>query len=257
MVIFVFALLMGFLPAAFKTTGMSAQDALAVETIEANTLIVYSSQGSDTTFIGYTSLEDAPDPPQWNVSENNYVEVWLEGDVATIVNSLELRHVRWVFAWWAIDDWLNWYYKDGTVASGSFTWWPSGRVMYYLPKESLIQAWDPKTHSSAFTAKCPHITVSIVFQYNETTYPDIGEAFIAGELSYAISYEWNPENTGFAILSVITRLFSFQGVGLGIPGAFGTLIDAIISMFFYIAVVFIAYKIFAGLIPWVSGGSGD
>jgi ABC-type microcin C transport system permease subunit YejE len=77
--LFVFSILMAFIPIEFvsTSTGAYSQSAFVVTTLNANDVIVYKNQALDNMTHGYSSLEDAPDPPQWNVSlpTGEYLEV--------------------------------------------------------------------------------------------------------------------------------------------------------------------------------------
>jgi len=247
--LFVFSSLLAFIPIAFRI-GIETQDPVVIETLSANNLIVYANQGMDDMTHEYSSLYDAPSPPQWNASlpTGEYLEIWW--NQVTIYGTWVVKakhvHTTW-FGYGPVDD-LVWYYKNGTVCNSLW----AERLFDF----NLVSAWDTETNSSVFTAKCNHISISLVFMPSEG-YTDILESYDDGYLSYYFSYEWSEEASGFSILVLLGNLLTFQGVGLGIPGTFGSLLDSSISMFFYIGLAFIIYKIFTGLIPLVSGGSGD
>lgn len=252
--ILAFSSLLAWIPDDF-TPDYFVQDAEATEALIAANLIVYGNTGSDTTFTGYSSLNDAPSAPQWNVSvEGEYLEVWF-GDTAIVGYALELRHVTRVWGlYWKVNDMCQWYNLDGVKVSEVCS---VGRdlISYYIPKDAVVDAWNSDKNMSAFSASCAHISVSIVLSFNDGSYDNIGEAYDAQEIGYAISYEWEPDDSGFAIMTMLIKLLSFQGVGVGVPGILGTLIDALISALFYIAIAVVAYIVITAIIPFIPGSS--
>jgi hypothetical protein len=260
--LFVFSALLVFMPAAFRPTSVTSEGTslLAIEILTLNDIVVYQQSGDDETFHGYSSLYHAPDAPQWNVTGagNDFVEVWFGEEPGFPGYVLELRHVTKQWLHWRQECYMQWYYPDGTVASTQIQIFQAYYTITinYLDREAIVNAWNPSTASSAFTARCPHISTSIVLQFDPGKYDDIGEAYDAGEIIYVLSYEWAPENTGFAVLAVIGNLLTFRGLGLGLPGVFGLMVEGFISMTFYMGIIWVAYKIITGLIPFVSGGGG-
>jgi len=247
--LFTFSSLIIFLPAEFRSTGAFAQAPYVISTLSANDMIIYKNQGADNMTHGYSSLEDAPDAPQWNASlpEGEYLEVWWNQQTIYGIWVIQINHVHQEWFGWGYKDQLTWYYKNGTQCQDV---WP-----FMLTRTNLVAAWDSETNSSVFTAKCAHASVSMFFK--PWGYDDIGESYDNEALQYGFSYEWNPDASGFAVLGLLTQVLTFQGVGLDIPGVFGGLVDGILGTFLWVVIAFVVYKIFTGLIPWLSGGSGD
>lgn len=242
--IFVFGFLMTWIPDSFAPD-TSVQDVETLTAINAADLIVYQSAGSDNMTFSYSSLEDAPNPPQWNFSsaEDEYLEIWW----ADSGYNIQARHVYTTWIGYSMRDALTWYYVSGEVAN------PSSPKL--LQGAHLAVAWNTETNSSAFTASCAHITISIVFMPDEG-YTDVEEAFNDGVLWYAISYKWNADDTGFSVMSLLVKLLTFEGVGVGVPGELGSFIDILISTLFYIAIAVVAYVVITAIIPFVPGVKG-
>jgi hypothetical protein len=246
--ILVFGIIVAWIPDTFYT-GDTFQDSATLEALNAASLIIYSNTGTDNMTQGYSSVEDGPSPPNWNVSlpDGEYLDVWWNqvGIYGTWV--IELRHVHDVwYGGYGMIDTLQYHYTDGTPVIEYFL------GSWGLQKTHLENAWDSTTNSSAFTASCDHITVSIIFK-PDGGYTDIGEAFDAGYLWYGLSYEWNPDDTGFNVMSLLVNLLTFQGIGVGVPGALGGFIDSVVSALFYIAIAVVAYIIIASVIPLIPG----
>lgn len=246
--ILAFGLLVSMIPDDF-ISDVEIQEQEALTALTAANLIIYDASGVDNMTRPYSSFTDGPTAPNWNVSlpDGEYLEVWwgsnVFGDYA-----IEIRHVG--TAWWGGPsqiDMCTFYFTDGSMAYGA-SWAPNKSIQ----KADLETAWSDDTNSSVFTAKCDHTSVSIVFK-PDGGYTDIGEAYDNGYLWYALSYQWNPDDTGYNVMSLIVKLATFQGIGVGVPGALGSFIDAIISSLFYIAIAIVAYVVITAVIPFISG----
>jgi hypothetical protein len=249
--ILVFGIVVAWIPEYFGSTA-DIQDQTALTALSAADLIVYSTAGSDNMTYSYSSLTDAPGAPQWNTSlpDGEYLEVWWGEEVG--LPYLELRHVH-TFLWgYQITDTMHFQYSDGLDATSTLVIPGSGKTRYYLSEDALVAGWDSESNSSKFTANCDHIAVSIMFQ-PASNYTSISESYEDGFLSYVLSYEWNPDDTGFNIMSLIVRLLTFQGVGVGVPGSLGNFIDVVISTLFYVAIAVVAYVVITAVIPFIPG----
>jgi hypothetical protein len=266
------AVLLAWIPDTFSIDA-EVQDEISVGEISANNLIVYANSGSDNmtigdlytdegyfTNVGYTSLEDAPDAPQYGAGlpGGEYLEVWWSFDGYVAAYYIELRHVSEWFLGYKHIDYMDFYYADGGKASVDIVRIPGiggSTINGGLTKDAVVSAWSADSNSSAFTASCDHASVSFVLKpgENETS---ISTAWDNGNLWYALSYEWDPNATGFNLMNVLTNLLLFQGVGIGVPGILGDFIDGVISAFFYIAIAVCAYSIITAVIPFIPGWKG-
>lgn len=242
--ILVFGILVAWVPDYFSL-GIETQDTEAQDEINAADLILYSNSGSDTMTYEYSSLTDHPDAPQFNSTfpEGEYLEVWWGissiPDVGPIGKNIELRHSKdWFWGFQMISN-LVFYFANGSTAG------------IYINKDLLEQAWTSETNSSIFYATGDGVSVSIIFK--PSTDVSIGESWDNDELYYGLSYEWNPDATGFNVLALITKLLTFHGLGVGVPGILGNFIDVVLSTLFYIAICIIAYIIITSVIPLVPG----
>jgi hypothetical protein len=247
--ILAFGVLIAWIPDSFAPD-YTIQDSEAVSAISAANLIIYANQGADNMTHGYDSYDDGPSAPDWNVSglaDGEYILVkWLQAPFGGWYVSLTHVGTNWLGFKTTIDL-LEFSYTDGSLVDNGGFPFQTG-----ITKSNLETAWSSTSNSSAFTAKCDHVTVSIVFKPDEG-YDDIGESFDDGYLWYAISYEWNAEDTGFNVMSLVIKLLSFQGIGLGVPGPFGAFLDALLSAFFYLAIIIVAYVVITAVIPFISG----
>jgi hypothetical protein len=239
--ILAFGLIVAIIPDSFH--GVEVQESDAFEAITASSLIVFENQGADNMTYPYSSYDDGPDPPNWNISlaEGEYLDVGWTVSPLFGNKYIGLTHVG--TTWLGVKSTIDIMKVDD---DGAYPF-SSG-----LTRSNLITGWDSETNSSAYTAKCEHASVSIVFKPAEG-YDTISASWDAGELWYAISYGWNTEDAGFNIMSFVVRLLTFQGVGIGVPGQLGSMIDAIISTLFYIAIAVVAYVVITSVIPFIPG----
>jgi hypothetical protein len=59
------------------------------------------------------------------------------------------------------------------------------------------------------------------------------------------------------MFSLLGQILTFQAPVLGVPGIFGSILNAIIAIPLYATTGYLIYKLIAGIAPWLSGGSGD
>jgi ABC-type thiamin/hydroxymethylpyrimidine transport system permease subunit len=123
----------------------------------------------------------------------------------------------------------------------------------------ILQAtWEANYDASYFEAKCEHLMANVLFTFNQTTYSTITDAYNAGYIDYSLTYGLDYNATGLSAWSIVASLLSFQAIDIGMPaGMATTILSGIIAAPIGAAVVYLAYKIIAGIIPFISGGSGD
>jgi len=118
----------------------------------------------------------------------------------------------------------------------------------------LEDSWNGE--DSFFTGQCEHLTINLIVlpSYGNET---IEEGWNNGRLSYLMSYGINQNGTAQSIWTLLGQLFSFKPINLGMGGFGEVVIGGAVGAFMWALVIIIAYKITMGIIPWVSGGSGD
>lgn len=255
----VFAVLMGFMTPQFitETFNPSYVDPQVRQTFEAADVMVYDNLGADNMTYQYSSL-NPPDldgdgnDADWSAGlpSGQYFEVWWS-EVAGFwgVRSLEMRHTTKVWYGWAF---VNLQIK---YLNGSWIGISPGSYSIRINKAILENGWSAETNCSGFYASGP-VTVSILFMPTDQS-KTIGQAWDDGHISYMFSYEVNWNSTGLNAWNIVGQILSFQIPNLGVPGIAGTIIGLIISFPYYSLIAYIVYKLIAGLIPFLSGGSGD
>jgi hypothetical protein len=240
-VLLVFGTLISFLPIEFRLD-FTGQEPLVVEKLSAADLMVYANTGTDTMIFPYEST----DTNKWTMGlpDNEYVQIAWKTRPFPTPTSVSIWHVKEYWAGISIVDLIivqNSYGIDVTRNG--------------ITRSEMVDAWVEDIGASIFTASCSHVSLSIMFEPPEG-YSTIGDAWDAGVINYYFTYEWDEEASGHAVVNLIVRLLTFQGIGVGIPGIIGGLVDSLISALLYIAIGWVAYKLIVGLIPFVSGGSG-
>lgn len=252
----VFALLMATLPNDFITASYvynpSYRDVEIEEEFDANNLVVYDESGGDNMTFPYNSLYDGPAPPDWEAGlpENQFLQVWWGTTTVGMISLDSIRVVHkqrnWIltYPWYSDIDTLTFYYTDGTT------------VGYNVVALTLTNAWNDDTNSSAFNVKGKQISTSIIFKAHDTN-KTIAENWDDGTIDYLLSYEANFTASGLSAFTLIGQLLTFQAPSLGVGGDWGTFLNTIIAIPMWSCIAYIVYKVIAGLIPFVSGGSGD
>lgn len=222
-------------------------------------MTVYGNGGNDNMTYPYSSLDDSPTAPDWETnSSGKYLEVWwglYSGFGVVPYKYISLRDVQ--MQWWGRDyHGMTLYLRNGLAISttGIFAGWlPNTQII----KEMLVYTYETAYSASYFHAQCEHLTANILFQYNQTTYASIGDAWDAGDIGYSITYGLDYTGSGLSAWSIVGALLSFQAPNIGITGVGGTILSGIIAAPIYACIAYLAYKFITGIIPWVSGGSGD
>jgi hypothetical protein len=121
----------------------------------------------------------------------------------------------------------------------------------------LTNRWDSTINMSVFSAQCDHISTNIIFEIYNSSYATIADSFNAGFLNYTMSYQMNMSTTGLNAWSVVGSLLTFQAPNVGWTGTGGLIMNSIIAFPVWAMIAYLLYKLITGLIPFMSGGSGD
>lgn len=251
----IFALIMGTMPQDFVTAGNvynpSYREATIEDVFEANNMVMYDSSASDNMTYQYESVVDAPSPPQWTMGlpPEDYVNVmwisvWWAGGVKGIGIRLVHRHWFLSYSWYTISDESTFFSVNGTRIGG------------LLELIDLEGQWSDDTNSSAFVMKMDVITSNFVIKRY-----DIGQTLAQnwddGHLNYYITYDVNMTRSTLSAFTIIGNLLSWSTPTFGISGPWGSFMSSLIAIPMWACIAYIMYKVIAGLIPWLSGGSGD
>ena len=241
----IFALIFATIPPAFFITSFASSAGASKETAELFSMAnvtMYANSGNDTMVYPYSSYFDMS-PSQWGagLAENQYLEVrW---DLAPLFSrSIAFRHIEEV--WWGrpiLDDCVF------TTVEGVDT----GSI--FLFKAGITGQYREDLNGSAWTARCGHITVSTVFQFNQSDYPTIGEAWDAGDMSYTLTYQpdWNASQV--SAMTVLGQLLTFQAPSLGLTGVSGLILNAMLAFPIYIMTAILIIKLVQSVIPLIGG----
>lgn len=248
----IFALLVALIPIGFIASPFSSS-AGSTKTIasrfDMGNITVYNTRGTDNMTYPYGSLSDAPDPPQWLIpsTTDDFLEVWWAYG-SPWGKMLQFRHsVRHYIPWiWYSYHFFAIYYADTRdLIEG-------GNTIFNV--DQLTTAWNDESNSSNFYLDCTHIYASVMIGiYNTSRDGSIEEAWINGEMTYAISYEKNWNATNINAFTLLASLIMFQAPDLGIGGIFGQILNLVIALPFWIITVIAIIKLIQSLIPWIKG----
>lgn len=224
-------------PTYFRTDQQVAQF------FNAHNITLYDSQASaNLTFNDHLEYQ-AGLPSGWKL------EIWWDDQYRGLPIEwslgLGLLSQHWflgTFEYWTYED-LHYSTKSG-IDRGE-----------QIIKSELVTDFTTDLNGTFYSARCNSgIQVTILYTTNET---DIGTGFDAGHLSFLLSYELNATMSAVNMFTLLGQILTFQAPNLGVPGIFGTILNAMIAIPIYATSGFIVYKLIAGIAPWLSGGSGD
>lgn len=221
------------------------------EAFEANDIIVYSTTGLDNMTYPYSSLENHPDAPQFNLTVGDeYIEVWWsEGNY--FIPQIQVRQVsRTWWGGWGYIEYLQWKTVDGI---------PIEQETGYFVSEAegftdLTDNWNG--NASIFYVYGESVEVSIMFLPTNSS-KTIAEAWDDGEISYLLSYEIDFNAMKPDVFMLIAQLVTFQNPDFGIAGDFGDFLTYILSVIFWISIALIIFTLVTRLIPTIQGGLED
>jgi len=250
---------MGLLPSEIQNLGWSGSsvDVEIQEQFEAADLLAYKNTATDNMTYPYSSLDDAPSPPQWETSQSGkYLEViWFEDpNPYFTMHIISLRDVQ--MEWWGRDyHALTLKNRQGQPIS---SYGYSGSVANTeISKAVLVANFEAAFNATYFSGRCEHLMTNILISYNWSEYASIGVAFDAGKLGYSLTYDVDYNATGLNGWNIAASLLSFQAPDIGIGGVGGIIINACVAIPIWALVAYIVFKLIAGIIPFISGGSGD
>lgn len=219
------------------------------ERFEASDLISYSSFASDQMNLGYTSITDAPSPPQWNTTiVNRYIEVWWDivsiPDVGPIGVAFQIRDTEKrnfpVIGDYYVNLETCQLYLNGTYI-GPNLW------------RTTLEPYENETQVT-LTAQGKFVSVSLILMSHSDT-DTLGNSWDVVELlNYAITYELDFSAAKPSAWQLISQLVTFQSPEFGVPGLFGEVLSYMFGIGFWAAIALIAYTILTKLIPTVQGG---
>lgn len=209
---------------------------------EATDLAVYTSFAEDTAVYPYSSLTDAPAPPQWTTAiSNRFLEFWWGYDTFLDSPVIQIRDVEKSsflgIDYWTIQDRCALY-----VAGESF-----GDFLY----DDNLADYDAVSNLTV-TVKGTYLSATIILETNSTQ--SIYDGFLAGTLHYLISYEIDFDAMKPSAWALIGQLITFQSPEFGIPGLLGEIISYALGIGFWVTIAIIAYTVITKLIPTIQGG---
>lgn len=245
-----FALFLTTIPGQFLTSPFSPKyiSKEVREQFKSLDVIMYSNAKTGT--ISY------PDPPlafEFGLPIGQYLEFdWVTTTVAQYTIPFEAIYLRHLVAgfggYWYDYHNLELYYENNTKFEFVFGEW--------CLKENLVNAWDSTKNASIFYASCPHIMTSVIMAPWDASWT-IAESWDNEKLNYTLSYQWNPNSTVFSAFTLLAQLLTFQSPNLGVPGIFGQILNYLIAAPIWAMIAYLIFKFITGIIPFLSGGSGD
>lgn len=215
---------------------------------EATDLVVYSSFANDTMTYEYSSIFDAPSPPQWETGlSDRFLEVWWGNEVIpdasiTLPKTFEVRDTEkrsFIIDYYVMLEWCTLSFENGTNA-GAFL------------MQHMLGSYG-EAQNMTLQAKGSYLSANIILRGNGTN--TINESWTAGTMAYDITYEIDFEAMKPNAFMLIAKLLTFNSPEFGLPdNFFGKIITYGISIVIWIIIAIIAYTVVTRLIPTVQGG---
>ena len=261
----VFGLIMANVPTDFTNlqaaTWMTPTEKIVADYFEASNYTVYS--GSAHGNLTASAYPYSRTDMNTSLSADDFLEFYWQyydfNDAATYdyensSHSIVMRHATQ-------QSFLTFPYKS----SHGLTWKLSNgqdlirsQANYAISYEDIVADWNlTGNNDCVFYGMCDHFTITLVL-VGETAITPM-QVFLGGTgtMTYYLSYQVDMSNTGLNLWQLIVSLVGFKPLNLGIGGLGDTLVSGVIGAFMWALVLIILYKVTTGIIPWLSGGSGD
>jgi len=246
----VWALLVGLIPTDFITAGFNPtyREMELAEKFSMANVTQYADAGNDFMTFSYSSMDDGPAPPDWELPINNqYLEIWW--GFYGPVRALQFRHTT--VTWWG-----RAYYEMPIYGLDGQTLVVESPLILGDQYNTLTDNWSDSANASVFYTQSP-VKASYLLEFNRTRYADWAAAWIGGEISYSISYEINVNATAVSAWTLIGQLLTFQAPSLSMTGVGGIIINSVIAFPVWALIAYLVYKFCTGIAPFLSGGGGD
>jgi len=242
-----FALLFSLIPGELFKDSYEAslgEEKEIADYFSAANVTMYSVSGHDNMTYKYSSYHDHPEAPQFPTgASGEWLEVWWGSYVylGIEVQGIELRHIHEMFWWLEVVDRLTIKSMDGSSLGIG------------ILKTEMQSYYDSEINGTAFYADCQHLTTSVIFGFNQTTYNNITDAWDGGEIGYVLSYEPNWNASSVSAATVMWQLLTFQNPDLGIEGDAGTILNFLVAAPFMIMTAILILLVIQSLVPFIRG----
>lgn len=243
------SLIIGAVPAEFyanQTESWNPEynhaDEAVVDYFTSKNITVYDNQFNDS--ISYPGMNEY----QFGLPSGEKLQVVWENSplIGVTRKEFSFRHKTGTWLWWDVVHYLS--FKKAS--------YPSMIGYSVLTKDEVIDAFDTALNGSFWVSQCDHIITNVLIMTANLSW-SLSQSWDNGQLRYLTSYQMNMTSIGVNVWSLITQLLTFQSPNFGISGWLGSLINGIIALPLWGGILYALYKLIAGLIPLVSGGSGD
>lgn len=246
-----FALLMGTLPNAYLAAQQSwnptyyRSDREVVSFFNKNNITLYDNAAQDTLIFPQTGVDGYKVPlregEQLSIEFGDFHFTLADPGIKSLWISHEVQHnIGGVIFWWT-HTYLTYYNETGNVGS-------------IIVKNQLLYDYSSSLNGSLYNAKDDTTNLNIVYSPENRT---MAESWDNGFIHFMLSYTFNASATAMSMWSLLGQLLTFQSPDLGIPGTMGDILNAMIAIPMSALIIYILYKVIAGLVPMLSGGSGD
>lgn len=239
-----FALLFSLIPGEFFKASYTASigvDKEIAEYFSVANVTMYSNLGSDNMTYPYSSWWDNGGEWAGGLPSGQYLEVWWASETPPIYTVIEFRHIE------------DWYGGVRMIDRCNFETKTRENIGPFIFKTHLVDNYDEEDNGTVFYARCEHLAVSTIIGFNQSAYPNIGEAWDGGELHYVLSYEIDWNASSVSAFTIMSQLLTFQNPDLGIEGDVGTIFNWMVAAPFWIMTAILILIVIQSLVPFIRG----
>jgi hypothetical protein len=120
----------------------------------------------------------------------------------------------------------------------------------------ILRFYDNLTDSASFSCRCSHITLKLTFTSNSSSYSLPTALMNQAPLRVLVSWSYDFASMGVNVWTLLATVLTFQTIQTGMSLLDGVL-NSLIGLPLWTAIAYLAYKLITGLIPFLSGGSGE
>jgi len=178
---------------------------------------------------------------------------WFDDPFSSEVNAtvFSIHHFEW--DWWIIPKDHGFKSTDGDEFDYHFA--TTGRDENWFSHKWLLRHYDNRTDHATASMTCGHITLKLTFTSNSSSYT-LPEALTnEAPIHIIANWEFDFSHMGSNIWSLLGAVLTFQSIVTGIT-VLDAVLNSLISIPVWTAIVYIFYRIITGMIPTVSGGGG-
>ncbi len=120
----------------------------------------------------------------------------------------------------------------------------------------LMLHYDNKTDTATFSVKCDHINLKLTVTSNSSSYTLPSALQNLQPIHLITNWSFDFTSMGANIWSLLGGILTFQSI-VTENATINAVLNTLVSVPLWVSIAYILYRLITGLIPFLSGGSGD